>query len=131
MGPDTECDQRLASVPLSQSGLHASFALATTLRILKTIRSWILVALQRAQVANETGKVLGAHLIRIRRHRVRRHNFKFAKIRLLKRLELVVTVHHLNGETIVPQKSSRNCLSIACYELDAPILRTNFFLRRY
>src|ERR1700751_3546019 len=110
MGPDTECDQRLASVPVAQSSPHASVARATTLRTLKAIRSWILVALQGAQVANKTGKVLGAHLIRIRRHRVRRHNFKFAKIRLLKRPELVVAVHHLNGETIVPQKPSRDRL---------------------
>jgi len=165
MGRDTECDQRLASVPLTQSGLHASalvegssermpvyvcfcekqLALGTakavissrgtvhvsTLWTLKAIRSWILVALQGAQVANKTGKVLGAHLIRIRRHRVSRHNFKFAKIRLLKRPELVVAVHHLNGETIVPQKSSRNRLSIACYQFDGPILGTNIFLRRH
>lgn len=183
MGRDTECDQRIASIPVTQSGPHASVARVTTrmteclvlvdppvahhtniitgcgshanpicdqiclsatldhikaatvhlstLWTLKAIRSWLLVAFQGAQVANKAGKVLGAHLIRIRRHGVRCHNFKFAKIRLLKRPELAVAVHHLNAETIVPQKSSRNRLSIACYQLDAPILGSNIFLRRH
>jgi len=63
---------------------------------------------------NKISKLLGTHLIRIRRHGVRRHNRKFAKIRLLKRPELAVGVHDLNAEAIVPEKSSRNGLSITC-----------------
>jgi hypothetical protein len=31
MGRDTECDQRVASIPVTQSGPHASVARATTL----------------------------------------------------------------------------------------------------
>src|SRR5215470_3348713 len=101
MGRDTECDQRVASIPVSQYGPHACVAGATTLmtecvvlvdqpvahlRILllgvvhtpmqsvtksafglsKRSVHGFLVAFQGAQVANKAGKVLGAHLIRIR-----------------------------------------------------------------
>lgn len=65
--------------------LHRILPAFTSIDLSKALKGLRLsVVFQGAQVVDEIGKILSAHLIRVRRHRIRRHNLEFTKAGFLK-----------------------------------------------
>ena len=80
---------------------------------------------------DEIGKILRAHLVRIRRHRIRRHYLEFTKARFLKGSELIGGVDELHTESILVEDSSRDRFSVASHQADGAVLGVNILAGCY